>query len=115
MRCTLAGHQMIVHDVSGLATTDPLDASSTMAYGDASDPFTSGTSTTSVDGDYVFGYEGGGSNLPMTAGSGFTLEATDIGSNSEDMIQASAGPISAGFTPGSSFPFTAGMMGFKGE
>jgi hypothetical protein len=110
------GTEAISHEVSGIDVTNPLDTTSTLAadfY--ANDPFSSGTSTTSADGDYIFGYEVGGQNIPMTPGDGFTLETSTLDAYSEDMTQSAAGPISAAFNPDGDATFTAGMMAFKPE
>ncbi|HUC01495.1 MAG TPA: hypothetical protein VMA75_01160 [Candidatus Paceibacterota bacterium] len=102
--CTVAsGHSIYAKiitasEYAGIATSSPLDTTSA-SYSSASTTFfTTGTSTTSHNGDLVFGMI---SHLTddntdfLTPGSGYTVRANNTGSGAEDMVQTSAGPVSA--------------------
>ena len=90
---------IIAHEISGVDTTAPLDGTGSGNYqnapGTGTDAITSGTYTTSVNGDYIFGavIDRAGPD-PSIAGTGFTRRehSTDnSGPTSEDEIQSSAG------------------------
>lgn len=106
--------EVIVHEVGGVNTVTPLDVTSTRGNGGFnSNPFSSGTSTTKVAGDYIFGYGTGGTNVTFTPGAGYSLEVNGAKGATEDQVQSTAGPISASFTPNASNFYTAGMMALE--
>ncbi len=86
---------IIIHEYSGIALASPLDVSS-VANGITDDgpaAISSGSATTSKDGELIFGY----ANIyrgNLSAGPGFTLRQSPDGA-SEDMVQTTAGPIAA--------------------
>ena len=118
---------MAIHEVSGLDTTAPFDVSHSQFQGTPQQPpgtepnmVSSGSATTTVNGDYIFGFtfDTGLGFGKGHAGAGFTRRENDDAANltndTEDQIQPTAGPIAATFTTES--PFTADltwMMAFK--
>jgi hypothetical protein len=105
-----------IHEVSGLAITNPLDGSSTQLSNFTTASPSSGNITTTQGGDYIFGYEANNNGVNISsAGSGFTSRVNDTQSDfTEDQIQSSAGSIAATFTMSSSSgAFVVGVMAFK--
>lgn len=95
----------IIHEVSGVAASsyrDQYAGQSQSNPGTGSNAVTSGSVTTTTDGQYIFGFTGdAGYSTGKAAGTGFTLRETDAGmdiASSEDQIQTSAGSIAATFT-----------------
>ncbi len=86
---------LAIHEYAGMALAMPLDVS---AYangvtGPGPTTISSGTATTTVDGDLIFGY-GNNYGGALSVGAGFTLREAPDGV-SEDMIQTTAGPVVA--------------------
>ncbi len=90
-----AFNSIAVHEYSGLALASPLDAASVSNGIAVSGPVTlsSGTVTTSVDGELIFGY-GATYGAQLSAGAGFSLRESPDGV-SEDLVQPMAGLIDA--------------------
>lgn len=95
-----------MHEVSGVPTSDPLDVSALRFQnlpGTGTDAVSSGSVTTTADGDYIFGWTlDDGFSSTTTQGTGFT-EAPDTASGNDGFrgeykIQASAGSVAATFT-----------------
>ena len=109
------GFLVDVHELSGVNTSTPLDTASTWQDTNYdSNPFSSGTSTTSVNGDYILGFTSNGNGADTNSGAGFTFRIyNDGGGTTEDMVQSAAGPISASFTPTGNGTFSAVMMAFR--
>ena len=116
------GH-VFAHEVSGADTTSPLDQESQNAQsgvGTGTDAVTSGTDTTTTNGQYIFGCMADESfgGPTQTKGTGFTDGANSVDDNgfvgsSEYQIQASAGSIAATFTHSASNDTIALMATFK--
>ena len=117
-------HLMACHEVSGIATTSPLDSANASYQQNAphgTNGITTSNVTTTADGDYIFGYmvDSNAQGDPTSAGTGYTLRASQTGNGdtgrSEDQIQTAAGPISATFSDtGTGFPDVLVMiMTFK--
>lgn len=115
---------IIAHEVSGILTSGTLDVSvsfSSEPAGTGTNAATSGTDTTTADGDYIFGAMHVANTLTMTVtpGTGFTGRVTGAGGGdiapyrSEDLIQTTAGSIAATFTIPSSQNVHAGMIALK--
>ena len=116
---------LTVHEVSGLDTTAPLDqhAINTQVAPDiGTDAVTSGSVTTTTNGQYIFGachVNNTGAGLTVDPGTGFTgRESIDGGADSaplesEDQIQPTAGSIAATFTLGANNNTTTCIMTFK--
>ena len=97
---TLAGgatawNQIEIHEYSGLATSSPLDVTASAFGTTGTTPFTasSGPAVTTSSGELIFGY-GNGIGASLSQGAGFTVRQNTAGT-SEDMVQATAGSISA--------------------
>jgi len=93
-----AFNAIAIHEYSGISIASPLDATATAMGTTTTSPFTmtSGSATTSVNGELIFGYANA-LNATLTAGAGFTARQTTVGT-SEDMVQTTAGPIAATVT-----------------
>jgi hypothetical protein len=96
-----------VCEVSGADTSSPLDQH-TMAeqypVTTSTDNLTSGSVTTTANGEYVFGAgcQGTLNTATPAAGTGFTSGASSSNCRVEYQIQSSSGSIAATFTPGES-------------
>jgi hypothetical protein len=114
---------LIVHEVSGVLTSGALDVSvsQALAAGTGANAATSGTDTTTVNGDYIFGAVHIANTLTMTVspGTGFTGRVTGVGGadippyRSEDQIQSTAGSIAATFTLPVAETVHVGMIALK--
>jgi hypothetical protein len=115
--------QIIIHEISGVNTTTPIDNNQhLMAGGEATgtDAVTTGNITTTQNGDYIF-CGATASGITLTAGSNspaYTNRATVNGvlsqvSRSEDQVQTSAGTISGRFTPSGANNWVVGVMAFQ--
>ena len=100
------GHSaLLITEVSGVASSNPLDAHSAMNQDQptlTTNDITSGTATTANNGDYIWGatVSPNSSYGPVSAGTGFLLSQPLVGGETagEYEIQSAAGPISATFT-----------------
>jgi len=101
-----AGHSaLLITEISGVAAVNPLDAHSSMNQDQpalAANAITSGTSTTTHAGDYIWGVtvSPNDSYGTVSVGTGFTLSQPVKGGETvgEYEIQSAAGPVSATFT-----------------
>jgi hypothetical protein len=114
---TIAGTlRFAIVEYSGVATANSLDVVA-MAQG-TSAAATSGSATTTANGDLMVGAMLSGDGVNWTAGSGYSIAASVPGQPSaklivESEVQAAAGSISAGATLGMSDSWGAGMAAFK--
>ena len=100
------GHSAVLAtEISGVAATNPLDAHSAMNQDQptpATDAITSGTATTTQNGDYIWGasVSPNASFSAVSQGTGFTLKQGPQSGEAvgEYEIQSGAGPVSATFT-----------------
>ncbi|MGC1829305.1 MAG: MBG domain-containing protein, partial [Candidatus Acidiferrales bacterium] len=95
---------LLITEISGVAETNPLDAHSAMNQDNptlAANDITSGASTTTHNGDYIWGatVSPNSSYGTISAGTGFTLSQPLVSGETagEYGIQSVAGPISATF------------------
>jgi hypothetical protein len=105
-----------VTEVSGCATTSPVDAVSKFigTSTTAANSVTSGSATTTTAGCYIYGaFQRDGTTVTITSGTGFTqrLNLTDV--DIEDMTQASAGSVAATWTSSAATTYLATMVAFK--
>ena len=105
-----------VTEVSGGATTSPVDAVSKFigTSTTSTDSVTSGSATTTTAGCYIYGaFQRDGNTVTITSGTGFTqrLNLTDV--DIEDMTQASAGSVAATWTTNAPTTYLATMVAFK--
>jgi hypothetical protein len=114
---TVTSYSLICHEVSGADTSAPLDKSSTGNQLDptcATDAVTTGSQTTTTNGQYIWGWAWSIGGTVLTAGTNFTIRENDTGwPNTEDQIQASAGSVAATFTCTVTSTFVSLMMTFK--
>lgn len=109
----------VVCEVSGANTSTPLDkhAIQTQALpGTGTDALTSGSVTTTTNGQYVYGATVVGGNDTLTAGTGFTGYDSTANTMAEDQVQSSAGAIAGTFTAaqhGDLNTFITGVATFK--
>ncbi|MGP8155814.1 MAG: MBG domain-containing protein [Candidatus Acidiferrales bacterium] len=96
---------LLITEIGGVAATNPLDAHSAMNQDQptlAANDITSGTSTTSHNGDYIWGatVSPNASYGTVSAGTGFTVSQPLASGETmgEYRIQPTAGPVSATFT-----------------
>lgn len=93
---------LLIHEVSGINTTSPVDATSTNESNFTTTTPSSGTATTTQSGDYIFSFMGNNNGVAInSAGSGYTMRVTDplnsFANGSEDQIKLTAGSVSATF------------------
>ena len=118
----------IIHEISGTATTTPLDKNAGQfqaAPGTGTDAITSGSVTTTTDGQYIFAVTketnlGGCPGLTANAGTSYTIRDGSCGNSlvniaGESRVQTSAGSIAGTFTQGSAGDanWVTMMMTFK--
>ena len=105
-------------EISGANTTAPLDQSAMNTQnfpGTGTDLITSGSVTTTTDGEFIFGGTRAEFGTTVTAGTNFTLDASGAGhANIEHRTsnQPSAGSIAATFTPDANDGYITGIMTF---
>lgn len=110
---------MIVHEIAGASTGGPLDQegkNSQFNPGTGANAITSGSETTTVNGEYIFGYTMDVSGVGGTesAGTGFTGLVTSGDGASEYQIQSSSGSVAATFTSTGTFQVQlTGIATFK--
>jgi hypothetical protein len=101
------GKSIVVHEVSGVDTSLPLDGHRMTvrnAPGSGANAITSGSITTTAAGDYILGFtfNSSANQADWSAGTGFTMRQNlRLGSYtaaSEDAIQSAPGPVAATFT-----------------
>lgn len=118
--------KIIAHEIYGVNTSSPLDNNQHVlnyqaAPGTGTNAITSGSITTTQNGDYIFGAtvaedcsEGG----TLSAGTGYASRALDSSGScsmsTEDIIQTSAGSIAATFQTTTGWAnYITGIMAFK--
>lgn len=114
---------VICHDISGGNTTTPLDVSTQQNQSSSlsgANAVTSGTVTTTVNGDYLFGWcwDIGGNASSIAAGTGFTIrdQISVGGRTTESEVQSTAGSGTAATfttTGGTSDTWQNGVMAFQ--
>ena len=117
------GKSIVVHEVSGVSTANPLDAHKMAVRtspGTAANAVTSTNVTTTSNGAYVLGFTFNSSSngADWNAGTGYVrrqdLRTADYAVASEDRIQPTAGAIAATFTATSfGYEFITGVMAFR--
>jgi len=118
------GKSAIVHEISGVDQTAPLDGhrmTVRASPGTGANAITSGTIQTTANGDYILGFTFNDSSnaAAWSAGSGYTkrqdLRIASYTAASEDAIQASAGPVAATFTATTAGfgEFITGVLAFR--
>ena len=113
--------ELSIHEYSGVATTNPLDTSaSTFGSGSTgADGYTTTASTTTTNGDLIFGMmmDDAGTSATLSAGTGFNTLRANIASPgpfaAEDKVQATAGSVAATFTSTAAHTYAAYMLAFK--
>lgn len=112
-----AFHRVKIAEYDSIATTSPLDGSSTNfgSAGTATDAISSGNFTPTTNGDLIVGaVEDTDETATITAGTNFTLRGTaQNGLNLEDLTQATAGAIAATFTRSNTGRFAVVGAAFK--
>lgn len=111
--------QVIVHQARGVVAFDKSALAVQIFPGTGTDAVSSGSVTTTTNGQYIFGASAKcqASGNVLTAGTGFTqrIQQNNSGaaSLSESQIQTSAGSIAATFTTSSDGPYMTGIMTFS--
>lgn len=121
-----AFRSVIVHEASGVATSSALDQATGQAQaapGTGTDAVSSGSVTTTTNGQYIFGATAVTNSFPasqqFTAGTGYTereettADSAGVNMASEDQIQTSAGSIAATFTQASGNGTVTHILTFK--
>lgn len=113
-----ATRRIIVHEYSGLATVTPVDvtAQNNALGATGANVITSGSATTTVNGDLIFGAVlDATSTTTITAGTGFTQRASlnnkDLAT--QDRTLATASAIASTQTFGAAHRYSAIMVAFK--
>jgi len=107
------GNIIMIHEITGINTTSPLDGGSTLLNSFGTSPAVS-SSITTTGADYIFGASVSSSGATTyIAGSGLTLRVNQASFGSEDAVQSSAGAITASFTPSNGAYSRVGIMAFK--
>ena len=119
---SISSRGIIVHEISGADPTAPLDGNAGQRQttpGLGTDAVSSGSFTTTKNGDYIFGVslQEGSSCAGAAAGTGFTPRETPACVNSmqpisEDKIQSAAGSTAATFTASSNTSHMTQAMAF---
>lgn len=108
---------ILMHEVSGLTATNPLDAQvvSGTGWGTTSTPSVSFATT--VGDDYIFGFEYNVNGATvLSPGTGFTLRAGTVNGATEDEIQPSVGSTVAQWNMSTAnATYGVGIMAFKAK
>ena len=118
------GKSIIVHEISGVNTSAPLDGHKTNVQnspGGGTDAITSGSITTTANGDYILGFTFNDSvnQADWNAGTGYTkrqdLQIQGYTTASEDKLQSTSGSVAATFTTTAAGfgDFITGIMAFR--
>ncbi len=118
------GKSIIVHEISGVNTSTPLDGQKMNVQnspGNGVNAVTSGSITTTVNGDYVLGFTFNDSSnqADWNAGVGYTkrqdLQVQSYATASEDAVQTLSGSVAATFTATAATfgDFITGIMAFR--
>lgn len=105
-----------IHEYSGVATVNPYDTSATnQATGTtATDGYTSTASTTSTNGDLIYGAMfNTGSVTTYFTGTGFNSRTNSSQFVAEDLVQSTAGSVAATFTGSAARTYVAVMLALK--
>lgn len=110
--------RLVVSEYSGISAVSPVDvtAKNVATATTATDNVTSGSATTTVAGDLIFGAVMDDSTATaITAGTGFTQRASLNNKDfaTQDKIQAAAGSVASTQTFGAAHRYIAGMVAFK--
>lgn len=110
--------RLIIHEYSGVATVNPVDvtAKSSGAGNTTVNGISSGSATTTVSGDLIFGaVMDDTSSTSITAGTGFTQRASVNNKDlaTQDRIQAAAGSVASTQTFGLAHRYLAIMVALK--
>lgn len=112
------GYRMInIHEYSGVMSVSALDtsASNIQATGTtATDGYTSTASTTSNNGDLIYGaLFNTGTSTTFSAGTGFTARTNTSGFVTEDLVQSTAASKAATWTGAAARTYIATMVALK--
>ena len=107
-------NQISIHEYSGVCIASPLDVTAVMVGTTTNNNFlmTSGSATTSVNGELIFGYANT-LGAALAPGAGFTPCQSNVGL-SEYLVQTTAGSVAATETNGAgNMPYVILMATFK--
>src|SRR6266478_1297801 len=118
------GKSIIIHEISGVNASTPLDGQKLNVQnspGGGANAVTSGSITTTVNGDYVLGFTFNDSSnqADWNAGAGYTkrqdLQVQSYATASEDAVQTLSGSVAATFTATAATfgDFITGIMAFR--
>ena len=118
------GKSIIVHEISGVNTSTPLDGQKMNVQnspGGGTNAITSGSITTTVNGDYILGFtfNDSANQADWNAGTGHTkrqdLQVQSYAAASEDKAQTLSGSVAATFTATAATfgRFITGIMAFR--
>src|SRR6266478_2744557 len=118
------GKSILAHEISGVNTSTPLDGQKMNVHnspGGGTNAITSGSITTTVNGDYVLGFTFNDSSnqADWNAGPGYTkrqdLQVQSYATASEDAVQTLSGSVAATFTATAATfgDFITGIMAFR--
>jgi hypothetical protein len=118
------GKSIIIHEISGVNTSTPMDGQKMNVQnspGNGANAVTSGSITTTVNGDYVLGFTFNDSSnqADWNAGAGYTkrqdLQVQSYATASEDAVQTLSGSVAATFTATAATfgDFITGIMAFR--
>lgn len=113
---SLYNKMITVSEYAGIAASSPLDATSSYIGAASSTTFTSGSATTHNNGDLIFGMLttlSDDNTEILSSGSGYTIRANETGSAAEDMLQTSAGSVSATATDSGSYRYLGVLAAFE--
>lgn len=121
---TFSGNQsyrrLIISEYSGVATVSPVDitAQNISVASTAANAVTSGSATTTVSGNLIFGaVMDDSATTSITAGSGFTQRAAVNNKDMvvQDMVQGASGTIASTQTFGAAHRYLAQMVAFRAQ
>lgn len=109
--------RIYAHEITGCATSGALGQHAGQAQatpGTGTDAISSGSVTTTTNGEYIFGCTNANNTQTYTKGTGFTSlrEDNTVGAT-EDLVQSSAGSIAATFTGSGGWKCQTVIMTFK--
>ncbi len=112
---------VVCQEISGVPTSTPVDGAAhkmqaQAAPGTGTDAISSGSVTTTTNGDYIFGFSADGpQNSTVSAGTGYTArDANGTHYVTESQVQGSSGTIAATFTgTNGADTYLSGIMAFS--
>jgi uncharacterized protein YjdB len=118
------GKSIIVHEISGVNTSTPLDGQKMNVQnspGGGANAVASGSITTTANGDYILGFtfNDSANQADWNAGTGYTkrqdLQVRSYAAASEDKVQSLSGSVAATFTATAATfgHFITGIMAFR--